>query len=168
VTVLLPIESLNQAPRSDFLSALKPLFEAAGPLGDALYVQRPFGSYHELLDAAEMAVQQLPREQQVAVVNAHPRIGENPTRVSKLSYHEQGYATEDPSEVAHVYEQLRQLNKQYEDRFGFRFVVFVNGRPKAAIVDVLRARLTGAADSELQMAVREMLAIARDRLKTLS
>jgi 2-oxo-4-hydroxy-4-carboxy--5-ureidoimidazoline (OHCU) decarboxylase len=60
------------------------------------------------------------------------------------------------------------LNRRYEERFGFRFVVFVNGRPKAAIVEVLKERLEGAADAELRLALSEMLAIAGDRLRTLS
>lgn len=168
MTALSPISSLNGMSQPEFVAALRPLFEAAGPLGEALFARRPFSSYRQLLDVAEQEIYSLPRGAQVQVVTAHPRIGEDPTKVSALSYREQGYATENPNEVAIVYEQLRELNQQYEERFGFRFVVFVNGRPKAAIVDVLRERLTRGQDEELRMALREMLAIARDRLQKLS
>jgi OHCU decarboxylase len=168
MTPLHAIASLNGMAQPDFVDALKPLFEVAGPLGDALYARRPFSSYQELLDAAEEEIYTLPRGAQVQVVNAHPRIGEDPAKVSALSYREQGYATENPNEVAIVYEHLRELNQQYEERFGFRFVVFVNGRPKAAIVDVLRERLSRGQDEELRTALREMLAIARDRRHKLS
>ena len=34
--------------------------------------------------------------------------------------------------------ELAYLNQVYEEKFGFRFVVFVNGRPKAEILEVLR------------------------------
>jgi 2-oxo-4-hydroxy-4-carboxy--5-ureidoimidazoline (OHCU) decarboxylase len=40
-----------------------------------------------------------------------------------------------------VYEELRSLNEQYEEKFGFKFVVFVAGRPKAAIIPILQERL---------------------------
>jgi 2-oxo-4-hydroxy-4-carboxy-5-ureidoimidazoline decarboxylase len=168
MTSLLPLDALNEASESEFVDALKPLFEAAGPLGAALYARRPFGSYAELLDNAAVAGQRLSGPQQVEVVNAHPRIGENPARLSELSYREQGYAAPGSTECAEVLQQLRELNEEYERRFGFRFVVFVNGRPKAAIVEVMRERLGRAPDDELRTALSEMLAIARDRLRTLS
>ena len=37
--------------------------------------------------------------------------------------------------------ELAELNAAYEERFGFRFVVFVDRRPRAEIVPVLRERL---------------------------
>ena len=52
-----------------------------------------------------------------------------------------------------------------EQKFGFRFVVFVNRRSKEAIVPMLEARLRGSRDEERRTALREILAIAEDRLK---
>jgi len=43
--------------------------------------------------------------------------------------------------------------------------VFVNRRPKEAIVPVLEARLRGTRDEERRTALGEILAIARDRLR---
>lgn len=161
-------------PRAEFVEALKPLFEASGPLGEALFAGRPFASYEELLARAERVVAELPRAEQMAVLSAHPRIGEAATvvqRTSALSYREQGYAAEagmDSAEVERVYARLRELNQAYEDRFGFRFVVFVNGRPKAEIANVLEERLGNSADEELQTGLHDMIEIARDRLRKLS
>ena len=62
-----------------------------------------------------------------------------------------------------VWAELARLNHEYEDRFGFRFVVFVNRRPKSEIVPVLRERLTRSRDEELDTAVQELVAIAEDR-----
>jgi OHCU decarboxylase len=171
---IVPIATLNALDRTEFAAALRPLFEAAGPLADGLFAARPFDTYGALVDRAEGLVGKLPRAQQVEVVNAHPRIGESAAVVrqsSELSYREQGYAVEaglDADEVARVYARLAELNRLYEQRFGFRFVVFVNGRPKAAIVDVLTTRLQGTPDDELRLALHEMIAIARDRLRTLN
>jgi 2-oxo-4-hydroxy-4-carboxy-5-ureidoimidazoline decarboxylase len=170
---LLPIGELNNLPSSDFVEALRPLFEAAGPLGARLAARRPFASYDALLSAADGLVGELAPDEQVAVVNAHPRIGESAAAVretSALSYREQGYEAETglaPEEVARVYAELARLNAEYEARFGFRFVVFVNGRPKAAILDILRERIANPRDMELRTALHDMLAIARDRLTKL-
>ena len=167
MTSLVPIESLNTAALVEFVAALRPLFEAADPLAKALYGARPFASYAELLDRAEALMPALTRQEQIEVVNAHPRIGASPSTVSEASYKEQGYAAEAGQDLTDVYARLRQLNAQYEQRFGFRFVVFVNGRSKAAVADVLDQRVNGQPDQELQVALHEMIAIARDRLRTL-
>ena len=59
--------------------------------------------------------------------------------------------------------ELAELNDAYERRFGFRFVVFVNGRTKADLVPVLRARLGRTRTEELSTGFSEFQAIARDR-----
>jgi 2-oxo-4-hydroxy-4-carboxy--5-ureidoimidazoline (OHCU) decarboxylase len=59
--------------------------------------------------------------------------------------------------------ELAYLNQVYEEKFGFRFVVFVNRRPKEQILDVLRERLERTREEELDTAVEELVAIAEDR-----
>jgi 2-oxo-4-hydroxy-4-carboxy-5-ureidoimidazoline decarboxylase len=160
------IRELNQLSQAEFAEALRPLFEAADTLARALYDQRPFGSYDDLIERAERTAQRLPPADQVQVLNAHPRIGERPEAVSAFSYREQGYNAEAglPTEqVRQVYADLADLNHEYEQRFGFRFIVFVNGRPKSAILEVLRQRLASTRDAELQTGLRDMFLIARDR-----
>ena len=171
---LLPIAELNQLPLDAFAEALRPLFEAAGPLGERLASGRPFRSYDDLLARADALVDELSPVEQVVVVNAHPRIGESAAVVrqsSALSYREQGYDAEAglaPEELERVYAELARLNAEYEAKHGFRFVVFVNGRPKAAILEVLRARIGQPREQELRTALHEMLAIARDRLRVVT
>jgi 2-oxo-4-hydroxy-4-carboxy--5-ureidoimidazoline (OHCU) decarboxylase len=171
---LLPIDELNRLPLDAFAEAVRPLFEAAGPLGERLAAGRPYPSYEALLARADALVDELSPEEQIVVVNAHPRIGESAATVqqsSPLSYREQGYDAEAamaPDELARIYADLARLNAEYEAKLGFRFVVFVNGRPKAAILEVLRARINNPREVELQTALHEMLAIAGDRLGMLS
>ena len=71
---------------------------------------------------------------------------------------EQGYG-EDPALLA----ALVKLNKTYEQKFGFRFVVFVDGRPRAEILSVLRQRLQRSRDEELTAGLDDLVAIALDR-----
>jgi OHCU decarboxylase len=165
------IGALNALPRDEFAEALRPLFEAAAPLAETLYAARPFTTYAELIDTAESLAGRMSFADQVVVLAAHPRIGANPETVSATSYAEQGYSTEsgtDPSGLRSVYEQLADLNHVYEQRFGFRFVVFVNRRTKAQIINVIEARLRNPREQELRTALREMFLIARDRLAALT
>ena len=101
----------------------------------------------------------LPEEEQVEALAHHPRIGA--PRLSGRSAAEQG-ADADPAVLA----ELADLNAAYEERFGFRFVVFVNRRPRAEIVPVLRERLERTREEELETGCDELVAIAVDRWRS--
>jgi 2-oxo-4-hydroxy-4-carboxy-5-ureidoimidazoline decarboxylase len=62
-----------------------------------------------------------------------------------------------------VLAKLAELNRAYEEKFGFRFVVFVNRRPRSAIIPILRERLERSREEELETALDELVAIAEDR-----
>ena len=64
---------------------------------------------------------------------------------------------------AEVLQELARLNREYEERFGFRFVVFVDRRPKGEILEVLRQRIRRTREEELTTAVEELVAIAENR-----
>lgn len=91
------------------------------------------------------------------VLDAHPAIGQT-TGLSARSAAEQG-SDDDPAVLA----ELAELNSAYEARHGFRFVVFVNRRPKAEVLKVLRGRIGNPTETELETALRELVAIAIDR-----
>ena len=88
---------------------------------------------------------------------AHPAIGQR-SGLSARSAAEQG-SDADPEVLA----ELDRLNAAYEARHGFRFVVFVNRRPKDEILEVLRERIERPTEQELETALDELVAIARDR-----
>ncbi|HJS43910.1 MAG TPA: 2-oxo-4-hydroxy-4-carboxy-5-ureidoimidazoline decarboxylase [Gemmatimonadales bacterium] len=139
------------------------MFENAGPLIARLAAEQPFGSAAAMLQRARQILAELPEAEQIAVINAHPRIGANPSNVSAASFKEQGY--ERDTTPPEVFLRLADLNEEYEQKFGFRFVVFVNRRPKEALIPVLEARLRGTRDEELRTALKEIVAIAEDRLR---
>jgi 2-oxo-4-hydroxy-4-carboxy--5-ureidoimidazoline (OHCU) decarboxylase len=108
------------------------------------------------LEAAPEVIAGLSEEEQLEALAAHPAIGAK--GLSARSEAEQG-ADADPA----VLTDLAYLNQVYEEKFGFRFVVFVNRRPKAEILEVLRERLDGSREDELRTGLEELVAIARDR-----
>ena len=59
--------------------------------------------------------------------------------------------------------ELAYLNQVYEEKFGFRFVVFVAGRSKLEILEVLQERIGNSREEELDTGCRELVAIAKDR-----
>jgi 2-oxo-4-hydroxy-4-carboxy-5-ureidoimidazoline decarboxylase len=108
----------------------------------------------------------MPEEAQIELLNAHPQIGASPSTVSAMSYSEQGY-DRDP-DTAELQARLDRLNEQYERKFGFRFCVFVAGRSRAEIADVMESHMDARREEELDRALTDVFAIARDRAKKLS
>jgi 2-oxo-4-hydroxy-4-carboxy--5-ureidoimidazoline (OHCU) decarboxylase len=106
---------------------------------------------------ARTLVHELPPVEQKEVLDAHPAIGQR-SGLSARSAAEQGIDA-DPDVLA----ELDRLNAEYEERHGFRFVVFVNGRPKSEILEVLRERVDRSTDAERRTALDELVSIAEDR-----
>jgi 2-oxo-4-hydroxy-4-carboxy--5-ureidoimidazoline (OHCU) decarboxylase len=108
------------------------------------------------LGQARAVLEELSEEDRVEALNAHPRIGQR--NLAGRSAREQR-DDEDPTLMS----VLGRLNKAYEQKFGFRFVVFVDGRPRGEIVPVLRERLQHGREEEIGTGCDELVAIALDR-----
>jgi urate oxidase len=115
----------------------------------------PPGSAEEMIARMWAALPTLTEAEKIATLNAHPRIGERPDRMSSRSLQEQG---------DDVLPELDRLNAEYERKFGFRFVVYVNRRPKSEIVKVLQERLQRSREEELAEGLSAIVNIAADRL----
>jgi 2-oxo-4-hydroxy-4-carboxy--5-ureidoimidazoline (OHCU) decarboxylase len=134
---------VRELPRQLTAEELTPLFSGRTRLVDELAArERP-------LEVAEEVALSLPEADQVAALATHPRIGEP-------SEEQRGAEPE-------VLTELARLNEEYERRFGFSFVVFVDGRTRAEIVPVLRERLERAREEELETGLRALCEIARSR-----
>jgi 2-oxo-4-hydroxy-4-carboxy--5-ureidoimidazoline (OHCU) decarboxylase len=142
---------VRDLPRQLDEAELAELFE-----GDTALVRRLAAREDPLRNASEV-IATLSEEEKLEALNAHPAIGAR-TGLSARSAAEQG-ENADPETLA----ELARLNAEYERRFGFRFVVFVNRRPKAEILEVLRRRIDRTLQEELDTAVEELVAIAEDR-----
>ena len=142
---------MRELPRELSAEELAELFE-----GRTRFVERLAAAPDPLVRARTL-VHELPLDEKREILDAHPAIGQR-TGLSARSAAEQG-SDDDPA----VLDELARLNAAYEERHGFRFVVFVNRRPKRQILDVLQARIGNPTEEELETALGELVAIAEDR-----
>jgi len=142
---------MRELPRQLTADELAELFEGRTRFVERLEAER------DPLDRATTLVHELPDDEKREVLDAHPAIGQR-AGLSARSAAEQG----DDADPAAL-EELARLNSDYEARHGFRFVVFVNRRPKAEILEVLRDRIGNPTATEIETALDELVAIARDR-----
>ena len=139
------------------MTTIEEALEGSTPLATRVRAGGPYRSAKELVDQMRAVLPTLSEEEKVATLNAHPRIGEDPRRLSARSLNEQGKET---------LPELERLNSEYERRFGFRFVVFVTRRPKGEIVEVLRRRLRRSRQQEMEEGLQAIVDIAADRLES--
>ena len=144
---------MHELPRKLTVEELAELFE-----GCTRFVER-LAQVEDPLGRARMLAGELSEDEQKEVLDAHPPIGAKAG--SARSAREQG-TDDDPAVLA----ELAELNRAYEEKFGFRFVVFVNRRPRREIVPILRERLGRTRKEELETGVDELVQIAVSRWRS--
>jgi len=155
------VARLDALSEDAFVAAAAPWFEGAPRFLRRLAAARPFGDAATLFARADAIAASMPEDEQLELIDAHPRLGAPPSTVSDASFREQGYDRDLSEAIA----DLEILNLAYEARFGFRFCVFVNGRSRRALVPVMEAALQANREAEIRRAVHDVVAIARDRFE---
>ena len=134
---------MRELPRQLTVDELAGLFSGRTRLVERLAAQDdPLGVARDVVRAAS-------DDEQAEALAAHPRIGER--------------SPEQHGDEEAVLAELADLNRAYEKTFGFRFVVFVNGRSRAEIVPVLRDRLQRTRAEELATGCDDLVSIALAR-----
>ena len=134
---------MRELPRHLSKAELEELFSGPSELVDLLAeTEDPF-------EHAEEIALSLDDRDKAAALAQHPRIGEPSPEQSGG----------DPAIIT----ELAYLNQVYEEKFGFRFVVFVAGRSREELLPLLRDRLERTPEEELETGMRELVAIAKDR-----
>jgi 2-oxo-4-hydroxy-4-carboxy--5-ureidoimidazoline (OHCU) decarboxylase len=142
---------VHDLPRQLSENELAELFEGhSRVVAQLAQLEDPLGQARKVLADA-------PEDEQIEALGTHPRIGQR-VNISEQAAREQG-SDEDPALLA----ALSKLNKAYEQKYGFRFVVFVDGRPRAEVLSVLRQRMQNSRDEELAAGLDDLVAIALDR-----
>ena len=166
-----PIDVLDAMSAGIFEASMAPLFEGAPRFLGRLANARPFGSAERLFERAREIALRMPIAEQLELIDAHPRLGAPPASVSAFSFMEQGYDRDAAAQAAHDAEaersrtaaELDRLNAVYEDRFGFRYCVFVAGRPRAVLLPGMAVALQADRDAEITRALHAVVDIAMDR-----
>ena len=151
--------------REEFVRTLGFVFEDSPWVADGAWQHRPFGNLKALHAAMTAEVEKATPEEQVLLLLAHPDLGAR-ARMSTVSAGEQaGVGLDELTEDE--FEELRELNASYRDKFGFPFLYAVKGSTKHDILLALRIRLDSEPNEEFQQALWEVYRIAWFRLEGL-
>jgi OHCU decarboxylase len=131
---------------------------------------RPFVNVDELLTKADSTWQSLGSEDCLEAFRAHPKIGEKKAAAAQ-SQEAQKWSAQEQSGVndaaAETMAALAEGNREYEQRFGFIFIVCATGKSSEEMLAILQARLQNDAEAEIAVAAEEQRKITRLRLEKL-
>jgi OHCU decarboxylase len=131
---------------------------------------RPFHSLDEMLARADQIWWSLDQTDLLEAFRAHPKIGETKAAAGQ-SAEAQKWSAQEQSGVAQAsagtISELAERNREYEDRFGFIFIVCASGKSSEEMLAIIDARLQNDAETELRAAAGEQSKITRLRLEKL-
>jgi 2-oxo-4-hydroxy-4-carboxy-5-ureidoimidazoline decarboxylase len=101
---------------------------------------------------------------------SHPKIGEKKA-AQPLSMQSKEWSGQEQSSMREAdqdtVDDLARLNREYEKKFGFIFIVCATGKSAADMLDILRDRISNEPEVELPIAAAEQAKITELRLKKL-
>ncbi len=172
LTPPLDLESLNAASPEAFAQALTGIYEHSPWIAQRAAAQRPFANVTALKYALAQAVRQASRDEQLALIRAHPElagkamVAKTLTAESTQEQQQAGLTACSPEE----FEQLQTLNARYNQRFGWPFILAVrgprgSGLSRQEIIAHFERRLHGHPDFEFAECLRHIHRIAEIRLQ---
>jgi 2-oxo-4-hydroxy-4-carboxy-5-ureidoimidazoline decarboxylase len=163
------LETLNRSDRAGFTSALGEIFEHSPWVAERAWSQRSFADVAALHRAMSSVVLAASREEQLALLLAHPELAGKLAQAGQLtasSTQEQagaGLNALSADELARI----SSLNAQYRAKFGFPFIVAVRNYTKRGIFRELERRLENDAQTEFRTGLEQVCEIGLIRLEAL-
>jgi 2-oxo-4-hydroxy-4-carboxy-5-ureidoimidazoline decarboxylase len=157
---------VEQADRARFLASYGHLFEYSPWVVERAWARRPFADAAALHAAFEAVLDAADPAERLALVRAHPKLADKAAIAAGLtaeSASEQASAGLDRLSEAE-YADFHALNRAYDRRFGFPFIVCVRLHDKSGILAEMRRRLDRSRETELAEALAQVKLIVRLRL----
>jgi OHCU decarboxylase len=155
------LDELNALPVDEARRALETCC-GSQRWSDAVVGRRPFKSVDHLQTIADEEWRELQYHDWLEAFSHHPRIGDRKTTGTAA-----GEQSGTASAPAPMLRELERLNRLYEEKFGFVFLIFASGKSAEEMLDALEHRILNSRDIEMQNAVSEQAKITRLRLTRL-
>jgi OHCU decarboxylase len=163
------LERLNSLTQ---VEAARELLKCCGSSrwANRMAARMPFDDFHQMMAEADRIWAGLEPQDWLEAFSHHPKIGEKraapaqSAEAARWSEQEQeGASAADDEKLA----ELTMLNRAYEDRFGYIFIVCATGKTTQEMLALLKERLVDEPDRELRIAAEEQRRITQLRLRKL-
>ena len=163
------IDKINKLSRSEFVEIFANIFEKTKWIAEKLYNQKPFDDFKDLCSKMLGIFETAGKETQLKILGAHPDLADKVTvnLLTSNSRSEQSNAGLDQCSEEE-FNEFKNLNKSYRQKYGFPFVIAVKGKNKIEILSEFRKRILNSVDEEFNEAIIQIGKIANLRLNEIN
>lgn len=163
------LDELNLCSAQVFVDVLGGIFEHSPWVAEAVVAQRPFASRAALHQAMADAVRTAAESAQLKLIRAHPELaGKAAIRgelTAESSREQSGAGLTQCS--AEEFAQLQRLNAEYNEKFGFPFIIAVRNHDRQSIIRNFTQRLAASRADEMRECIEQIIRIGEFRLADL-
>jgi 2-oxo-4-hydroxy-4-carboxy-5-ureidoimidazoline decarboxylase len=160
------LAAVNAMSPEQFVNALGAIFEHSPWVAQRAAEKRPFRTLQQLHDAMAAAVRAADADERIKLIRAHPELAGKAamrgelTEESAREQHGAGLDQCTPEQLA----QVQQLNRRYNEKFGFPFVIAVKGHDRHSILMQFAKRLENDRNTEVHESIEQIIKIGGFRL----
>lgn len=165
------LSSLNSCSTDEFIDALRGIYEHSPWIPERAAAKRPFASIAALKLALQEVVAQASDAEQLALLRAHPELAGKAAIAGILTAESTCEQASSGLTVcsAQEYAALHRLNAEYNEKFGFPFILAVRGPTgrgltRQEIIATFERRLKNQRADEMAECLRQVHRIAEIRL----
>ena len=163
------IDKINKLSRAEFVEIFANIFEKTKWIAEKLYNQKPFDDFKDLCSKMLGIFETAGKETQLKILRTHPDLADKVTvnLLTSNSRSEQSNAGLDQCSEEE-FNEFKNLNKSYRQKYGFPFVIAVKGKNKIEILSKFRKRILNSVDEEFSEAIIQIGKIANLRLNEIN
>ena len=162
------LNKINKLSETEFTEVFGNIFENASWIAEKLYTQKPFANLEDLSKKIISIFENANNQNKLKIFNSHPDLADK-TKIGSLtidSNKEQRNAGLDQC-TEKEFNEFKNLNLEYKNKFTFPFIIAVKGRNKLEILVNFQKRVLSNKKIEFDEAVKQVKQIASLRLDEL-
>ena len=156
---------LNNLNRDKFISLFGVIFEKTQWIAEKLLEHKPFKDKDDLVNKMIHIYETSQKNDILNILKAHPKLAIE-KNLTEHSSKEQSSANLKNCNKEE-YDEFKKLNDEYENKFGFPFIIAVKGKDKIEILNNFRQRINNDVELEFKEAKSQVKKIALFRLNEL-
>ena len=152
--------------QSTFVSVFGSVYEHSSWIAETAWEHRPFASVDGLHAAMDSIVEGAGQSRQMNLIKAHPELAGRLVRSGQLTAESRSEQTQAglTSLPENLTKRMLELNRSYQEKFGFPFIICARLNNVAMILQAMEDRLTNSSETEFETALQEISKIAKLRL----
>jgi len=162
------LNKIDKLSKTEFTEVFGNIFENASWIAEKLYQQKPFNSFNDLSYKMISIFEGIDNQKKLKILNSHPDLADK-AKIGSLtpdSNKEQSNAGLDQCSEKE-FNDFKNLNLEYKNKFGFPFIIAVKGKSKSEILESFKKRIISDKENEFFEAVDQVKKISLLRLEEL-